>query len=72
MADSKDITKSMKLFKQSSNFQKTIISLLSGLITQKDELAKLKTIFIQMDKDQSGKVSMEELQVGLSKSDVIS
>ena len=53
-------------FAMASDFQKVIISLLTGLKVQKDELRKLQEMFIRLDRDKNGSLSREELEIGLA------
>lgn len=52
-------------FCMTSNFQKVIISVLSGLKMQQEELTNLRDLFEQLDKDKNGSLVKEELAVGL-------
>jgi Ca2+-binding EF-hand superfamily protein len=50
---------------QTSNFEKTIISIIASFKTQKEELIELKQIFNSLDTDKNGTLSKEELRYGL-------
>ena len=55
----------MTKFISSTNFEKTIISILAGFKTQKEELIQLKQIFNSLDTDKNGTLSKLELKTGL-------
>mgnify|MGYP000926041403 CR=1 FL=1 len=45
-----------------TNFQKLVISLISGLAASQDELDRIQTEFRRLDKDQNGTLSRDELE----------
>ena len=58
-------SQNLATFYKATNFQKTILSILSGLMVQQEELKDLKSLFIKMDTNKDGTLSKEELRNGL-------
>ena len=62
-----EVLQHLKDFSKATKFQKTIMSVLCGLKADKDELKKMKVAFMQMDTNQDGTLSMEEIKEAESK-----
>ena len=56
----------MAAFRKQSVFQTGVVSLLSALKVQSDELVNMRQMFLRLDSSQDGFLSIEELQVGMS------
>ena len=52
-------------FKSQSQFQSLVIQYLIGLKAQSSELEELKRIFLELDVDQDGQISEEEMLQGM-------
>lgn len=63
--DLEHVAKNIQEFVQDTPFQKTVLSILAGLQVQKEELGMIKKLFIEMDNDENGTLSKEELHEGL-------
>ena len=48
-------------FSKSNKFQKSIVSLMHNLLSDKDEIRQVTEIFKQLDTDQNGQLSRDEL-----------
>lgn len=56
------IAKNLTRYLECSELQRTVLNLISGLSTGKDEIEKLQKEFIKLDSDRSGTLSMQELK----------
>ena len=56
------ISKNLQKYLECSEFQKTVLNLISGLSTGKEELEILQREFIRLDTDRSGTLSKQELR----------
>ena len=56
----------MAAFRKQSVFQTGVVSLISALKVQSDELVNMRQMFLRLDSSQDGFLSIEELQVGMS------
>lgn len=54
----------LKKYSKNSKFQKSILSLMNGLMADKDEIKRVTAVFRQLDKDQNGQLSADELRQG--------
>jgi len=61
------VAQNMEQFSMATSFQKSIISILSGLMVQREELRDLKEAFQIIDFNQDGTLSLYELKDGLRK-----
>ena len=59
------VSQNLQKFCKLTNFEKTITSLLTGLLIQKSELEELKKVFYRLDTNKDGRLSKEELENGL-------
>ena len=57
----------IKAFSKMNKFQTGVISLLSNLTASEEDLKNLKKMFQDLDKDKDGKLSIEEVKMGLEK-----
>ena len=57
----KDILYNLQQFAKASKFQKMIVSILIGLKTDKNDLSQLKKAFLQMDTDNDGNLTLDEI-----------
>ena len=57
-----NIQKNLIQYQQCSDFQKMVLSLISGLCASQEELDSLQKEFIRLDKDRSGTLTKEELE----------
>ena len=57
-----EVLSNLQQFSKASKFQKTILSVLLGLRSDKEDLQKLRVAFNKMDKDGDGNLSTKELQ----------
>lgn len=48
-----------------SKFQKAVISTLTGLKMQKDEFSRLREMFVQLDRNKTGSLTVDELEYAL-------
>ena len=55
----------IKAFSKMNKFQTGVISLLSNLTASEEDLKNLKKMFQDLDKDKDGKLSTEEVKMGL-------
>ena len=60
-----NVGKNLSQFCMASNFQKMVISIMSSLKVQKEELMLLKKAFHKIDINQDGSLTKDELQNGL-------
>lgn len=55
-------------FEKSSAFSKTVLSLISGLKAQTEELERVREIYIQMDTNNDGLLQPDEIKKGFANS----
>ena len=56
------IQKNLIQYRQLSQFQKIVLSLISGLCVSQEELRELQQAFIRLDRDNKGTLSMEDIK----------
>jgi len=57
-----NILKNLIQYQQLSNFQKIVLSLISGLSVTQEELTALHKEFMRIDKDHSGTIDKRKLE----------
>ena len=63
--EQKTFVGTIKAFSKMNKFQTGVISLLSNLTASEEDLKNLKKMFQDLDKDKDGKLSTEEVKMGL-------
>ena len=58
----KDVLENLARFSKSNKFQKTIVSILAGLKADKIDLKMLTVVFKQIDKNNDGVVTIDEIK----------
>ena len=61
-----EMIEDMGAFRKQNIFQTGIVSLLSALKVQSNELLNMKKMFLRLDRSKDGFLSLEELQVGMT------
>ena len=56
----------MAAFRKQNVFQTGVVSLLTALKAQSNELVNMKKMFLQLDTSQDGFLSVEELETGMN------
>jgi Ca2+-binding EF-hand superfamily protein len=60
-----DIANNLKVFKNTSAFQSGIISLIANLNSSSEELEVLRRMFLKLDTDQNGTLTIDEIRKGM-------
>lgn len=64
--DANEIIQDMAAFRKQNVFQTGVVSLLTALKVQSNELVNMKQMFLGLDKSQDGFLTVEELQTGMA------